>query len=190
MVGGTEPGGVGSGHLRAIWTSGFRSLVCFSSHKMRRVDKRTASHSWVPGPVAAPTCGDLSEMLLLRRHWRPAASDTRGGPGPLCRRSPQGFPVLLTCEIHWTGRSPQVSGLLPSLFPPSAPAEEKAMAPHSSTLAWKIPWTEDPWSPWGREESDRTEQLHFHFSLSCIGEGNGNPLQCSCLENPRDGGAW
>ena len=45
-------------------------------------------------------------------------------------------------------------------------------------------------SPWGHEESDTTEQLHFHFSLSCIGEENGNPLQCSCLENPRDGGAW
>ena len=45
-------------------------------------------------------------------------------------------------------------------------------------------------SPWGREESETTERLHFHFSLSCIGEGNGNPLQCSCLENPRDGGAW
>ena len=45
-------------------------------------------------------------------------------------------------------------------------------------------------SPWDREELDTTEQLHFHFSLSCIGEGNGNPLQCSCLENPRDGGAW
>ena len=45
-------------------------------------------------------------------------------------------------------------------------------------------------SPWGRKESDTTERLHFHFSLSCIGEGNGNPLQCSCLENPRDGGAW
>ena len=45
-------------------------------------------------------------------------------------------------------------------------------------------------SPWGREESDTTEQLHFHFPLSCIGEENGNPLQCSCLENPRDGGAW
>ena len=44
-------------------------------------------------------------------------------------------------------------------------------------------------SPWGRKESDTTERLHFHFSLSCIGEGNGNPLQCSCLENPRDGGA-
>ena len=45
-------------------------------------------------------------------------------------------------------------------------------------------------SPWGREESDRTERLPFHFSLWCIGEGNGNPLQCSCLENLRDGGAW
>ena len=43
---------------------------------------------------------------------------------------------------------------------------------------------------WGREESDMTERLHFHFSLSFIGEGNGNPLQCSCLENPRDRGAW
>ena len=45
-------------------------------------------------------------------------------------------------------------------------------------------------SPWGRWGSDTTERLHFQFSLSCIGEGNGNPLQCSCLENPRDGGAW
>ena len=45
-------------------------------------------------------------------------------------------------------------------------------------------------SPWGREESDTTERLHFPFSLSCIGGGNGNPLQCSCLKNPRDGGAW
>ena len=45
-------------------------------------------------------------------------------------------------------------------------------------------------SPWGRKESDMTERLHFDFSLSCIGEGNGNPLQCSYLENPRDGEAW
>ena len=66
------------------------------------------------------------------------------------------------------------------------------MAIHSSTLAWKIPWMEEP----GRLQSKRqlrvgtAERLHFHFSLSCIGEGNGNPLQCSCLENPTDGGAW
>ena len=45
-------------------------------------------------------------------------------------------------------------------------------------------------SPWGRSELDMTERLHFHFSLSCIVERNGNALQCSCLENPRDGGAW
>ena len=66
------------------------------------------------------------------------------------------------------------------------------MAPHSSTLAWKIPWAEEPGrlQSMGSLESDTTERLHFHFSLSCIGEGNGNPLQCSCLENPRDGGAW
>ena len=116
----------------------------------------------------------------------------------------------------------------------------KAMAPRSSTLAWKILRTEEPgrlqsmgslrvghnsvtsfslftfmhwrrkwqstpaflpgkshggrsligYSPWGRKESDTTERLHFHFSLSCIGEWNGNPVQYSCLENPRDGGAW
>ena len=65
------------------------------------------------------------------------------------------------------------------------------MAPHSTTLAWKIPWMGEP----GRLQSMgslgvRHKQLHFHFSLSCIGEGNGNPLQCSCLQNPRDGGAW
>ena len=71
---------------------------------------------------------------------------------------------------------------------------EKAMAPHSSTFAWKIPWTEEP----GRLQSMRSlrvrhdwaERLHFPFSLSCIGEGNGNPLQNSGLENPRDGGSW
>ena len=66
------------------------------------------------------------------------------------------------------------------------------MAPHSVLL----PGESHEWrslvgcSPWGRKESDTTEQLLFHFSLACIGEGNGNPLQCSCLENPRHGGAW
>ena len=73
------------------------------------------------------------------------------------------------------------------------------------TIAWRRQWHPTPvllpgkshggrslvgYSPWGREESDTTERLHFHFSLSCIGEGNGNPLQRSCLENPRDWEAW
>ena len=120
------------------------------------------------------------------------------------------------------------------------PQPEKALATHSSTLAWRLPWVEEPgrlqsmgsqrvrhdWAPslslfifmhwrrkwqptpvflpgesqgrwslvgyclWGHTESDPIERLHFHFSLSCIGEENGNPLQRSCLENPRDGGAW
>ena len=82
---------------------------------------------------------------------------------------------------------------------------------HTNVLGWSTPfcwrrkWQSSPvllpgkshgqrslvgCSPWGRKESDTTERLHFHFSLSGIGEGNGNPLQCSCLENPRDGGAW
>ena len=87
------------------------------------------------------------------------------------------------------------------------------MAPHSSTLAWKIPWMEEPgglqsmgslrvgnmnrgaW--WATAHGVAKSQtplsdftFTFHFSLSCAGEGNGNPLQCSCLENLRDGGAW
>ena len=62
------------------------------------------------------------------------------------------------------------------------------MAPHSSTLAWEVPWMEEP----GRLQSMRSRRVERDWatSLSCIGEGNGNPLQCSCLENPRDGGAW
>ena len=70
---------------------------------------------------------------------------------------------------------------------------EKAMAPYSSALAWKIPRTEEP----GRLQSKGSLRVghdqvtsYFHFPLTCIGEGNGNPLQCSCLENPRDRGAW
>ena len=69
---------------------------------------------------------------------------------------------------------------------------EKEMATHSVLL----PGKSHGWrslvgcSPWGCQESDTTERLHFHFSLSWTGEGNGNPLQCSCLENSRDGGAW
>ena len=61
------------------------------------------------------------------------------------------------------------------------------MSPHSSALAWHGRRSLVGCSPWGRWESDTTQRVHFHFSLSCIGEGNGNPLQCSCLENPRDG---
>ena len=89
------------------------------------------------------------------------------------------------------GETPTNSSPSSNLGDTWAVVMEKAMAPHSSTLAWKIPWMEGPGRLqfMGSLESDMTS-LHFHFSLSCIGEGNGNPLQCSCLENPRDGGAY
>ena len=67
---------------------------------------------------------------------------------------------------------------------------EKAMAPHSSTLAWKIPWTEEPGKLQSMGSLGVRHDWATSLSLSCLGEGNGNPLQCSCLENPRDGGAW
>ena len=94
------------------------------------------------------------------------------------------FP-LAGCLTHG---SAHVSMLLSQFVPPSH--------------LWRRQWHPTPvllpekshgWrdcSPWDCGESDTTEQLHFHFSLSCIGEGNGNPLQSSCLENPGDGGAW
>ena len=96
---------------------------------------------------------------------------------------------MLEC---WTMRPYERELVYPSL---------KHLKPGSSSLQWHstpvlLPGKSHGWkilegcSPWGLWGSDMTERLHFHFSLSCIGEGNGNPLQCSCLENPRDGGAW
>ena len=69
---------------------------------------------------------------------------------------------------------------------------EKAMAPHSSTLAWKIPWTEEPGGlqSMGLLRVGHDWATSLSLFTSCIGEGNSNPLQCSCLENPRDSGAW
>ena len=95
--------------------------------------------------------------------------------------------------------------LLPSIFPASGSYPRSQFFASGSQSIWRRQWHPTPvllpgkshgWrslvgcSPWGREESDMTERLHFHFSLSCIGEGNGSPLQCSCLENPRDERAW
>ena len=92
-----------------------------------------------------------------------------------------------------------------SSFLQSFPASGSFPMSRFSASGWRRQWQPTPvllpgkshgrrslvgYSPWGHEELDMTEGLHFHFSLSCIGEGNGNPLQCSCLENPRNGGAW
>ena len=127
--------------------------------------------------------------------------------------STPGFPVLhylsefAQTHVLWVSDAIQPSHLL---LPPSPPAQRlfqlltccikwpkywlhqlawcKAIAPHSSTLAWRIPWTEDP----GKLQSIRSLRVghDWETSLSHLGEGNGNLLQYSCLENPRDGGAW
>ena len=96
---------------------------------------------------------------------------------------------LLSCvQLFATSGTVAHQALLYMVFPRQE--SEKAMAPHSSALAWKIPWMEEP----GRLQSMGSRRVEHDWptslSLSCIGEGDGNPLQCSCLENPRDGGAW
>ena len=92
-----------------------------------------------------------------------------------------------------------------SVSPVAGPPQAQFVLNHPLLMFWRRQWHPTPvllpWkshgqrslegcSPWGRWGSDTTERLHFHFSLSCTGDNNGNPLQCSCLENPRDGGTW
>ena len=169
------------------------------------------------GPVVLP---ELREQVFLglKSHYTQRSIERKVRPGQC---SPWHSPVLPRPRWTraGAGRMAQLLGCPPSgsftSWPPGLPSRsfcclrafghpaaqnillsdtwtEKAVAPHSSTLAWNVPWTEEPGGlqSVGRKESDTTEWLSFHFSLSCIGEGNGSPLQCSCLENPRDGGAW
>ena len=96
----------------------------------------------------------------------------------------------------WHFRSPNVWGFFPikkfSMISARYPTQRRQWHPTPVLLPGKSHEQRnlEGCSPWGRWGLDPTEGLHFHFSLSCIGEGNGNPLQCSCLENPRDGEAW
>ena len=137
----------------------------------------------LPRPLPAPTLGGWGESLLLGQ----LSLSVCCSPLHHC------IPLLLPSP--WLSFGLCASGFvffsLSAFLSLSACSSEKAMASHSSTFAWKIPWMEEPGrlQSIGSLESDTTERLHFHFLLSCIGEGNGNPLQCSCLENPRDGEA-
>ena len=94
------------------------------------------------------------------------------------------FSMIISGSIH-------VAGIISFLFKGWVILHsEKAMAPHSSTLSWKIPWMGEPGGLQSMGSLRVGHDWATSLSLSCIGEGNGNPLQCSCLENPRDGGAW
>ena len=127
-------------------------------------------------------------------------------PHGLAHQAPLGFSKQVGCLFPSPGYLPDPGIELRS----PALQVDSLLSEHEGSPMWgcRVKWFASGWhptpvllpekshgwrslvgcGPWGREESDTTERLHFHFS--CIGEGNGNPLQCSCLENPRDGGAW
>ena len=133
-----------------------------------------------------PSCPTLCNPVPAKflSPWNSPGKNT----GVDCHALHQGvFPtqeskLYLLCLLHW-----QVSSL-----PLAPPRRRRQWHPTPVLSPGKFQGRRSlvGCSPWGCEESDTPEQLHFHFSLSCIGEGNGNPLQCSCLENPRDRGAW
>ena len=157
-----------------------------------------------------PQCGRLRfepwvGQIPWRRKWQPTPVFLPGksrGQRSLAGYSPLGCkeldvthqlnndrnPCLLIRHLWCTRDHMQCFVCTASFNPHNLGISEKAMAPHSSTLAWKIPWMEEP----GRLQSMGSLRVGHDWatllSLSCIGEGNGNPLQCSCLENPRDRG--
>ena len=97
----------------------------------------------------------------------------------------------LTCPVHPIPEKTIVVSFTVMLSGKVPWRREKAREKdYSSPLAWKMPWTEEPGRLQSMESLGVGHDFTFHFSLSCIGEGNGNWLQCSCLENPRDGEAW
>ena len=122
----------------------------------------SGSQNGTPRPATSEVTGNVLEKAYYRAHSRPVEKKSKVEPSYL------------------------------SFKRPSKPFQRRQWHPSPVLLPGKSQGRRSlvGCSPWGRQESDTTERLHFDFSLSCIGEGNGDPLQCSCLENPRDGGAW
>uniref|UniRef100_A0A8B9YW30 Uncharacterized protein n=1 Tax=Bos mutus grunniens TaxID=30521 RepID=A0A8B9YW30_BOSMU len=169
--------GRGRGRPRCLWTprpgtSGARSPV-----------------PRLPGPSSAskPTPGRQGRVSPPPGRWPPPC----GAGGPPCpgTRTPGRLEDTAYRPVRLLG--PTVFEERVELPLPARKRRRRRWHPTPVLLPGKSHWRRSlvGCSPWGREESDTTERFHFHFSLSCIGEGNGNPLQCSCLENPRDRGA-
>ena len=140
--------------------------------------------SWLPPTTPATWVGLMTKsglklwsdevktaaFLCFWAWWAMAHGVAEGRTRLKWLSTPCTYVFIFSCVFTWSRKCQPTPVLLPG-----------------KSHGW---WSLVDYSPWGREELDMTERLHFHFSLSCTGEGNGNPLQYSCLENPRDGGAW
>ena len=120
--------------------------------------------------------GDTWKLHFLPHFW--TSSSTESEPYKFRKKQPTKHYIDLSCNCFYT--------FLPIQSLEEEMATTPVFLPDKSHGRRSLVGC----SPWGCKESGMTERLHFHFSLSCIGEGHGNPLQCSCLENPRDWGAW
>ena len=145
--------------------------MCLHGQLFRVLDKSPLSGPG-RGPLSCntgilPVCMSVSKSPPLYRHlsWQ-----MKGLPTSVWHHLNQLFPNESTCWDTWRRKWQPTPVLLPG-----------------KSHGWR---SLVGYSPWGCKELDTTERLHFHFSLSCTGEGNGNPLQYSCLENPSDGGVW
>ena len=154
-------------------------LCCCVGFSLAAQNRSCSScREWASQCGASFYCG--AQALLLRGMWDLLGPGIEPMSPALASRffttEPLGKPLLMFILNTW--EFPDCSVLGCQAFTAEAAG---ALNPGQGLIGY---------SPWGLEESDTTGRLHFHFSLSCIGGGNGNPLQCSCLENPRDGGAW
>ena len=150
--------------------------------------------TWHPERVPQRITKGMDDQMISPRSWGPWLLGMDAG-------TPSGCDVArVSAVIHSA-----ISGYLTHHLKFSVSAYPQPLNWNPANLTWRRQWQPTPallpgkshgqrslvgCSPWGRQESDTTERLDFHFSLSCIGEGNGNPLHCSYLENPRDRGAW
>ena len=148
-------------------------------HEQYEKAKRYGTGRWTPQVGRCPVCywEEQRATMGLQRVRHDLLTEQQWLAVKLCKR----FTVALASAIFFHLKKNTILMMIQCLE-----------LYYSSTFAWKIPWVEEPGrlQSMGSLELDATEQLHFHFSLSCIGGGSGNPLQCSCLENPRDGEAW